>query len=436
MLSLIDKRETRPLTNLSILLHLFMTNRPLYHSLTPHFSQFITEMAVISLFEQHGFISLNISLIPPKLVQFRDLNALHSFWGVYLIYSNAQFCKAVQDNFFRVHVYPVSSFLDNQIQFSSVLGSSIIFEKHFVDLIWISARTEFYNGNPTFFPPLFRDLIVFAFVNIIYERLDDISFVSDMLSRLPFSTNPVIHDFIKRTSAQIALLSAILVLIGDRVSMSMFKERSLPELLRTSLPSMDSSLWETLRATDLVSVPEDHRLIDYDFALSYFLIRDLLKLTNGINPQILVNIEKYLTKLTNDEIRQTVLIDLFSLLFLRDRKGNRFVFSRNVAVAVLPIFTKFATKYLTFFKYGEIVVRIVDGEVMTAALLPDRTVFAKALAAREFDFAETFHVPHNNGIVEIAREVALYPETKNEKARNEIAVCFSKMKLYQQFHLF
>jgi hypothetical protein len=244
------------------------------------------------------------------------------------------------------------------------------------------------------------------------------------------SNNLIIRGVIRRIASQVALLAAISFLAEQKPSRPDFIHYSLPELLVSNLfPPGDNmsrellSIWENVGWNPLLSVADEDRITDFEFAIAALVFRNFFAVVRGT--QTAAAIDQKLAKFSPGGILQAILVDLFALLCLQNR--GTFVCSRAAALDIVAVLRKYDENNLSYFKRAQLALGVARGGSVKDALLPSSEVFSRALLMKKFDLAAFMDGPHAK-LLRTAREISLFHESHQtaslgQEAKDELALC-------------
>jgi hypothetical protein len=303
---------------------------------------------MLRLYTRLGLSALHFGAVPTGEVVLKQYSDAVEFWRFPVAYTDTNFSQKVQKFFFFTQPYPQCSFLDDSDMFSSVIGSSIVNKKHFVDIVAPTAQHDLSGRTAKSFPRIFLELVSFLYLEELYKRVTDqrvnhTNWIEEVIQNFPVSNNFIIRGFIRRIASQVALLAAVSFFAEQKPSMPDFLRCSLPQLLVANMFPRDDNIsrellgfWESVRSNPLVSIVDRDRIADFEFAIAALVFRDFFAVAKGTQPAAVI--DQKLAKFSADGILQTLLVDLFALVTLQNR--GAFVCSRPAALNIVSVLRK------------------------------------------------------------------------------------------------
>ena len=350
-------------------------------------------------------------------------------YGLPCAYTCDQFGKNFQILKTSSAIFPnIPTYLENNLELS-VLNTSLLSQKHFTDLIMKTTTTLFMSDKfeqAMQSAKVYDDLGDWIFIAILSRRFRDPSFVNRVTPYLINKTNKntICYDFIERLINDDFFLNDLKQTTGSYADTNLFLTQSIPFIYRRFLINLNFEPFAQLSSLKLFVISDKDRNIDNTFICGYFLIFYVLKAADASENafgDISQKINDMLSRIRNEDLRDKIIIDAFSLILIKTKSNNpRFIFSSETACIIISELSSFATdkKIIDILKKSikkiQIAQSISNKNQIEEALAPIQSIVNNALVQDD---------------VEIAQRVALY----NPDILKFVTI-FKNMQLYLKSH--
>lgn len=344
------------------------------------------------------------ALIQRTILDFRFYN--HFFPDGTPTGSDCTLLFKIQNDFFEKNQFPNRTFFNNFSLHTSLMNTSLVTRTHFIDVCWYRCKKMFLENDDnsaldsfSLIPELKRWSLI-----AIYElkhNQQDINFLRDTIPKFLLQISDkkqnIASNFLERIVNDDKLLITFNQITGRILS---FSDGSLPFLLETAGMSVEFDQIEGLYNTELFYTTDEDRNIDCDYLSSQFLLINELKcIQNQIaGEKFFSNLNSSFELVSRMEMRDrftSVLIDLFSLLFVTDKKTGEFVCNSETAHKILSAFSNYEIEepFLSIFTRSIKKVQIANilfpnDHNLNHILVPDTYLFNHALISHDWSIAQ------------------------------------------------
>lgn len=370
-------------------------NRELFISIYDDFRNLFNLAGEERIFNKFGIDALPI--LSPEFIRKIDPSKLmginpRNFFETHYAYEYLELSSNYQNSLMISNL-----FLDNANKdyLSSLANGTCILKKHFTDVIFKSLFSLFMNNNLKKAFYIYENIPEFyswAIIGIFSKRMSDKIFISKIILEIVkfLRNDSICSDLIFRFYNDFEFFRKLSEMTGRVIEQSDFLKPSIPfYFLSTNiLFAFDKAFLNELTDLKLFSISDNDRLIDCNFMNSYFAFTTLLEIvnTNDIDKlDILYNkIETNLVYVKNQQKRNKLIEDLFSMLFIKD-STNSYVLTNTKSQRLISIFILYANepilvKYIReSLKKVQMLRCIIDSESLESSLMPTSSLLCKAL---------------------------------------------------------
>ena len=298
------------------------------------------------LFNNFGIDSLCLLNDDPndlyKIIQF-DTSDLQKYFSCDLNYKYTDFTDHLQRRLILSHQFPDFIPSISNHHFASLLNTCIVTTTHFVDLISqlvlediISQEFDKLNDLLDLFP----DVVSYIICN--HQKL----IYTDLQSALPilkFKYKPSIASkCIQLFLNDFKLINMVSFITANDITITDLSKSSLPKLLEYVLSQKEILEYSSL---EYFSFTPEETTMDFDFIRCYNILSKFLmifKLSSHNVKQSIVEIGELLNEIKNNETLNSIIIDLFSLIFLQ--KNEKYICTLFITKELLSLLNKFSQR--------------------------------------------------------------------------------------------
>lgn len=346
--------------------------------------------------------------------QFSANNA-ESIFQLPTVYLSTDFAIRYQMSITLKAKYPRSSIFHGGTRDTSLFNITILSNNHFVDIACQASLSALSNNDIQLAfqcLELFPKLLNWTVSVFLADKTSDYEYLASILPLLTIKTRKSISSsFLQRLENDLSLFTKSKQYMWEFPSEEKMKKNSLPMVMKFFLRNLDFRPFEGLYKTPYYFVNDGDRKQDADFISSYFAIALSLGLCEAESFKF-TSVQKYLSQITDKSILDAVVIDLFSLLFI---KNDKYIFSLGTAKRLLSILTFFKPEIQAYYKRIEIISNVSNSNSMEAALVSLETYFASSIYNKKWNNASLIvkQVPSLEPILANARKGI------NEVSKNE-----------------
>lgn len=380
------------------LLTFAIQDKALYFSLRPQTLSILARIGAqnyIPILEFNIFDVLSkidpsiLILIPPNLINSSNINKFFQYPAVLF---NPQFINLAQNLIGSTEPFPLESSLFNESNLLTLVNHTIMKRKHFVDIIFSLAHNtlmsrDFNNvevildvlsSSPQSelkpwlmlldFNDLYPDQVFLMTVIPLYTDLANRktnsnqnlnSIQNDGKENLNISDHKNMN-MLDRLKNDHILLTYINHAIGIAIGTDEISKESLPKYISGIMKSINLNDFERFSKLEYYVISDNDRDMDFNFIFLYLIYSFVLSsfndsfkarkkqelncddevLNNNYNSKL--NTDQLENYLRNIKIKQDILIDIFSLLFVQDRVSGEYIASIKDAEVLLSVLVQYA----------------------------------------------------------------------------------------------
>lgn len=394
------------------------------------------------LFKQYSFPALNVSNVPADEIEFANIDDVMEFFSVPAVYYREDFAVKVQNNFFMKNRFPNVSFVGGGSVLASIFNTAAASQVHLVDVVTREAIKEFENGDAEKGIErlkLFPELVNYAVFAVLHRKLNDLTWVNQVLPRVLASKITLVADLAKRIDNDVSFLVKVKQLTGSITSSQDLEDYSIARLLLPVLKSDNYQVFDEVRETPMLTVSDVDRIFDCDFANAFHLISCVLDLASEKQQNLDLKIEHIRSRLelmTRKPGWEGFFVDIFSLLFLK--RNDKYVFNIEcVEQIVLVLSTHVGDRVPGFeeilrdaLQRVQILKILASDDSLEIMFSSPENLFLEAVAKNEIGVAERIAAtrPECQKLITAMKEIKNYEATKSwqgasTRGIDEIALC-------------
>lgn len=415
--------------------------------LLPTLSIEFQRLSLVKLYCSLG--STCFSLFPDhSSVDFRNLRLSYQndseheiFWLTDEVYRHVELGHHYQRCICGAHRYPdVSLFTET----FSLAHTTVLECAFFVDLVRDAMKKLVTSGDFSGAyaqGAILKEMNTWVFVSLfpgIVERFED---VAEQLASVEFERESLCGELLERLQNDEKLLKTIRNVSGSRIARRDFADVSIGFVVASALKGCDPTVFTDLSTNRLFCMTDRERIIDADWIWGYFALRYCVEMIQGCSDGVERNperIEWCLLQIQGEEVRQNVIRDLFSLIFLRE--NGKFLCTASTAEAVLMLLMNASddrelSKYLRAGHQNLQVMKLLsNGDCLENATTSKRAQLVRALFNKDWVIAERISSlsADDQEIMKLFKTVAdhatsgekFVPEDGNDQISVEIAMSF------------
>ncbi|OHT12947.1 hypothetical protein TRFO_16999 [Tritrichomonas foetus] len=334
----------------------------LYLSLRPQVSSILARIGpqhYIPILEFNIFdVLLNIDpsiiiMFPPNMINNSNIDKFLQYPAVV---SNIQFISLFQSLTAANDPFPLPSKLFRQSNLFTLLNTVVTKRKHFVDIIFSLAHNTLMSrdfGSVSKIIDVMPELKPWLLLADMNDLYPDQPFLMSVINL--YDIPKCYKNILQRFKNDDLLVSLMNQFSHQKLSVFSFEKESLPNLIAELLfnDPFELNFLRKLSINEYFVISDNSRKIDFNFIFTYLAILTVLKVfhnnhsnkshSNGsdvkkesLNPEKLEQILHCIENLNDD-----ILIDIYSLLFLRDDEGQ-FLCDLHTAEIILSVLLLFA----------------------------------------------------------------------------------------------
>lgn len=297
---------------------------------------------------------------------------------------------------------------------ATITNTSLSSLEHFIDIyvrpataILESFRLQESMEYCQNIPELFVVTFFMCIDKLIYN-LPIVQQCIEVSKRFFWVVNPVIQIFISSIENDMVLIDTINKITGQFIDFAFLEKYSIPYHIQDFLTSINYDSISFLH--NFISFSQIDPSIDYCFLLIYYLYRNVLTSFSANTVNMLIN------NLAKSEIKQSMLTDLFSLIFVKDSNDN-FVIHLDIVIQLLVIIKKHTKdptllKYVTHarHKFNCIGDHLTD---LREAFVPSESLVYSAIRSRQWSSAKSLITLSgaSSSFIDLFEAIDIYRET-------------------------
>lgn len=369
----------------------------LFMALLPTIESVLFRISPQILFQELGIDLFDyLSKIDTKTIQYCpvsdiDQDRLPSFLNSLVLLQDSEVIKTLQSVLCMQNEYPKPASLFCEGNLLSMVNTSLYREKNFVDFLFSQVRlilarpmtlgtettTEKIMETVISVMSLAIDILPFFVVKFhnLFGQFDS-KFRTLVMESEYTKRFPMVRELLERFDKDEELIRKLISVTGDKISPTDLLENSIPKLLEDYI---HQQVCIDLTKEKCYVISDTDMSKDRNFAQFYRLLRKLVK-----SAAKRTDISTLFQGLEINDI----VVDVFSLLFLRDRNGS-FVFSVDDAIQILNAIKGHGNDQFVIpaLRKANYAARKGDTDLLSI-LKPSGILFSEAISSQQFDCAK------------------------------------------------
>ena len=392
------------------------------------------------LFESFGFNAFDlysrvemkdVAKITYKYTNAQDFEALFQVPDMWVNENGFVFIQnqIVMDNF-----YPNCVDYEVDKESRGLVETASVKHTHFVDLVrylghdlMFRDEVELSYGYAKVLGSEFAPWLFVCFVNGIEEKFEKFNaIVPEVLSQ----STGILKDALTRVLNDSKFLADIKRYTGQFLMGDDLATKSFPKVMSSFLP-VNPDPFRDFYQTPLLCVSDEDRHLDANFIWAAMALGSLIRVMDGAEnmDELLDQNTWFLEQIDEPNIRQSILTDVFSLLFLR--KGGKYVCQKQVAERILTtVLSLVETKELEdCARIGHLHLQVTQAlisstETIADLLAPKQQQLLEALDRHDWKIAEYIASlkKSDQDFVSLYRSVYNFKEGSTKAVRQDAAV--------------
>lgn len=325
-----------------------------------------------------------------------------SVFNHYCSYSAPKFLKVYQQMVTGKNPFPCQLPVEGGDRMATLGNMSLLTARHFVDVAVTATQNSFMMRDiGKVFDSLgeIGELREWIVLYVIEKRKHDTEYTSFVLNlmRNRLSEESLAGDLLRRMINDLDLLDRMKLFVGRVFQDEDIINNSMPSLLLTIMENLNTDLFIEFGNKPFWLISDNERVHDFGFVMGFFAscyVLSLIDLDESVNvEERLSKLEHLLITVSDHELLDTIITDLFSLLFLKDENGV-FVFQASMVERILSVISIFAkdqqiTRFLhQGMKKLQLSCLVTGDDRLESALIPTSLFLYQALARGDFQIAE------------------------------------------------
>ena len=421
----------------SVLLKMDEACPPFFEFWRARFEPFFKKIKLARLLEVHGFNAFRlfgevdmkqVQTIPYSYTNAQDFETLFQVPGMWAKDDGFIFIqwKIVSDSF-----YPSYVMYETDVRERSLIETTIVKNRHFVDIVVDFVREVYYNDGKAHaysYSKVLSKIAPWIFLSLIQDVEGTLADVNEEVPEFLSESPPLIRNVLERLLNDVAFFADIRRYTGQILSTRDFASKSYPMIMSTFL-TRNPAPFQDFPEKPLMCISDEDRVIDSDFIWAALAISSLMRVMEGEDDaeQLLQEMAWFLEQMSDHDVRECVLVDLFSIMFLK--KGDHFVCDKQTAESLLTTIlglaeTPVLTKYAGYgHRHMQITRPLSTTESIDDVLIPKRQLLFEALEKHDWQIADLIASLRKSfrKLVTIYRAVAEYKDGSNESVPEEAA---------------
>jgi len=393
--SVLSEKQIKQLP--SCIMSFFMKDPALLRALQNNINNLVEKVGLQSLFSSSDINALRVyTAIDQKSIALFPLSILsnkniYDFFQVPTIIYQQPTGIAIEKVLSCQDPFPNELHLLSESNQLSLVNDSIVKKKHFADIVFNLAHIRLMTRD---FPgvaqvlSLFDDLRPWSLLSDYEKISSDRDFFLNIIHY--YEKEESCSNFLNRYRNDDTLIKYLSSELGESIQSSIFFHSSIPFLIRPALSNIEITKLEEISELSCLSISDLDRNQDFSLIFSAKAILLLIESFKGKTFED-IELDRILASITNSDILDRIITDLFSLLFLEDING--FVCPIDVAeIVVSSLIT--ISKHHQLFPYLQVAVnKLQRGKIQSFETIdccfesPTNSVVA-FLENKQFDLAE------------------------------------------------
>ena len=310
---------------------MFWKNRGIIEAISPTVDSFLDLINPALLFKKFGLdifrFKKNITIDTLQGLPFELVNSstISNLMESLVLIENQIVQKSLQVLIMCNEPFPKKSILFNENWVFTLVNESICKEKHFLNSIVLPSQRMLINGDiegcirlTNFFPDL-QPFILLSRDDILNSEPNNFL---RMVQR--FENNkihPIASSVFNRVLNDDMLLKFVENILGISYDSSIFIIKSIPNIFVDVLFNIDPNFFIKYSKLQYYYVSDNDRIRDFSF---FFGLKAIIATLDIVTHKENTSFSVYLDRIEDLEVRDSIVIDIFSLIFLQNKYGDYF----------------------------------------------------------------------------------------------------------------
>lgn len=387
------------------------------------------------------FISLDI--FRPEAIPFaNDENAINLF-GNHIIYLNPQIVVKLQEYIFAKSPFPNTTFFGGGSKLGALFNTAAAQNLHIIDLTLLNSLKQYDLENDELgqtYLQLFPDMKAISLIGCMHKRMQNTQWILNKINSLTTTPKNIFGEFMERLKNDFDLLTKVKQATGVNISLNSLINNSLPYNLRVSLENFDGDIFQETRNSKFFTISDADTRNDFDFVCAYFALSNAVMYFQYPSDEKIRIIDSSLRSIVDPAILQSIIIDIFSLIFL-----EKFGFCSNPSAAekIIPLLLELTTSnelsdQLRVAHRRILISNLLDQtNTMDCAMASIQSMLDRALLKRDWQIAEQIAMLYGKSATffEIYRDSITKADIENNPNKGMILLekCITSYDM-QNFH--
>ena len=279
-----------------------------------------------------------------------------------------------------------------------VLNESLSTKNHFVQIQWNNAKVEItYDMNRYRTIMLEKELYPYFLVACLQRIYQKKELLNDRIKFIQKNYNVAsrVSNVFKQIANDDALVAYISQSLGSRKTLEDLATKSIPLLFVNSIPKIEKSAFDPIFRYESYLISEKEMSNSESFLYASKIFYNVIEFVVGNINRIPDDLTNYLNSLSDDSIRNSLLIDLFSLIFLKDAKGNFFCNIEKAEEILRLVPYRFPDRQLINNGIRHIIFARLRGKSdLQSALISNDSLLLELLQTNQLDLAVKIFANH------------------------------------------
>jgi len=342
-----DKPQTESLPKDQVI-SMYKESVSLFRALSGKITKHISVNDYSMFIQRIGSEAFNI--LPSNLIDVNSfiLNEYSDVVDIFsypVFYISNEISISIQNNFFSKNPFPSPTFFGGKSRLAALFNTSAASKQHFIDISLKGAADQLKSGDlklSSVYTSLFPELYSWAICSIFHEKCYDANWITSTLSTMQTNSNDICSVVFQRVMNDLQLLKKIKMYTGNSATLRDLSNQSLPNILVLLMKSLNGEPFRDMPNFKLFSISDQDLLHDYDFVCAYFAIENVMKLFFDGHDDFLMIMEASIKNISDPNIQQDVITDIYSLLFLKTQE-NTFICPTTLAEKVISTLIGFSS---------------------------------------------------------------------------------------------
>lgn len=382
--------------------HFLRKEQPLLYALEPNITQLLKLIGPKRFMSELGLETFEIvNTIDPSYLEFFQPSSINAtniaeFLQFPSFIKDEKMTKVFQSLFECGEPFPTSSKLFKENNVLTLTNDVIIKHKNFFDILYMKANSSFLADNTTklaniteSFPELNPWLVLTNYEYLVNDRVHFDTLIAQ------YSNNDMCYNIFERFSNDNAIINQIALFLGMKISPDDLANKSIPFIIVPAIDNVEDEILDKFMNGKLIILSDKEREYDISILYGYKCYQSVLE---HFDP---VKLNHYLSKIKSPEILATLILDLFSLLFLPELNLS-LEDAKLLITAIMPFASpkeyEVISRGLSRLQFGQ----YLGFTTFSECLYSQEEALVKCLQAKLYELCEKT-VAGNNKLVKICQ---------------------------------